>query len=63
MENEHLIMLHPLDTNKHICDSSFYSLNTPGLLDSLENTTMKAVTRIIGAEHFGITDPNTGTKQ
>jgi len=62
VENEHLIMLHPLDTNKHICDCSCYSVNTPGLW-TLENMTMKAVTRIVSAEHFGISVPITGTKQ
>lgn len=32
-------------------------------LDSLEKMAMKAVTRIVSAQHSGITDPITGTKQ
>lgn len=32
-------------------------------LDSLEKTAMKAVTRIVSAQHFGITDSITGTKR
>lgn len=60
VENDHLIMRHPIDRNKHIHECSFFSQSTRGLW-TLENMTMKAVTRII-SEYFWIAEPLSDTK-
>lgn len=41
----------------------FLLLKRNRFLGSLENMTVKTLARIVGAEHFGVTDPITGTKR